>query len=144
MSLLSKSCVYGIRAVLFVAGRPPGGYVSIGEIAKQLGLSFHFLTKILQRLTDHGLLVSYRGPSGGVALARPPAEISLLDIVDGIDGTEVFRSCLLGLQGCGERKPCPLHKSWARQRAEMRRDLAGAMVADVSRKTRVSGWRLAD
>lgn len=144
MSLLSKSCVYGIRAVLFVAGRPPGGYVSIGEIAEQLGLSFHFLTKILQRLTDRGLLVSSRGPTGGVALARPPERITLLDIVDGIDGMEVFKSCMLGLQGCGERKPCPMHKAWVRQRSEMRRELAEANIAGLARRTRVGALRLAD
>lgn len=145
MSLLSKSCVYGIRAVLYVATQPSDKkYVSIGEIAGKLGLSFHFLTKILQGLTEKGILASHRGPTGGVALARPARGISLMDIVEGIDGPDVFETCILGLAGCGERKPCPLHKPWAKQRTQLRRQLAEAHVADVARQTRVAGLRLSD
>lgn len=145
MSLLSKSCVYGVRAVLYVAGRPMGErYVSISEIAEQLGLSFHFLTKILQGLTERGILVSYRGPRGGVALGRPASRITLLDIVEALDGPEMFRSCILGLAECGARKPCPLHREWARQRKAFRKALAGARLGAVGRVARAGGFRLAD
>lgn len=146
MSLLSKGCVYGIRAVLYVAGRPAAkagqsGYVSIAEIAKALGLSFHFLTKILQGLTSRGILASYRGPRGGVALARPAGRISLLDIVDALDGTEAFHACILGLEGCGERRPCPMHREWARRRADLRKALAAARVGALARR---GAFRLTD
>lgn len=145
MSLLSKSCVYGMRAVLYVAGQPAGSrHVAISEIAKQLGLSFHFLTKILQGLTERGILLSYRGPRGGVALGRPADQITLLDIVEALDGKELFSSCILGLEGCGERKPCPLHRQWARQRAALRKALAGARLGTVGRQTQAGGFRLAD
>ena len=65
MNLLTKSCVYGLRATLYVASFcGERHFVPIREISEKLGLSFHFLTKILQKLTEAGLMESYRGPSG--------------------------------------------------------------------------------
>ena len=113
MGMLSKRCEYGLRAVLFlVAQRERRPYVSIREISDTLDVSFHFLTKILQALTEGGLLTSYRGPSGGVALARDAHEITVLNLIDCLEGPDLFRSCVLGLEGCCSRKPCPLHAYW--------------------------------
>ena len=64
--LLSRSAEYGLRAALYLASLEPSGFVSIRDISDHLGLSFHFLTKIFQKLTRAGLLHSYRGPNGGV------------------------------------------------------------------------------
>ena len=127
MSLFSKSCVYGLRATLYVVGF--GGerkFVPIREIAAELKLSFHFLTKILQQLTEAGLLESYRGPNGGIALAKEASTISLLDIVKAIDGDGDFTSCVLGLAACSDKYPCPLHSTWGRQREELRAARSGA------------------
>ena len=133
MGLLSKSCEYALRAVIYIAG---GGkdreFVSIREIADELNLSFHFLTKILQKLTESGLLVSYRGPRGGVALARPGGEISVLDIVHAMDEGAMFSECILGLRGCGDETPCPLHEAWAKQRGELAAMLGLRSLASLS------------
>lgn len=117
--LLSKSCEYGIRATLYLATLKKEGYVSIREISEELDISFHFLTKIFQKLTQAGLLESFRGPNGGVALAKPASRISLLDLVVAIDGPALFRECVLGLPGCGNAKPCPMHDAWAHERARL-------------------------
>lgn len=110
--ILSKSCIYGIQATIFVAAQGGGGHVPISRIAEQLDISFHFLTKVLQQLTSAGILESMRGPRGGVVLARPVAEIALFDLVSAIDGTDIFTECMLGLPGCGFAAPCPAHDLW--------------------------------
>lgn len=114
--MLSKSCEYGLRATLYLANLNREGYVSIGTISEELDISFPFLTKIFQKLNDADLLESRRGPKGGVALTKPPDEIALYDIVVAIDGDELFEECVLGLPGCGDAEPCPLHNQWADQR----------------------------
>jgi Rrf2 family transcriptional regulator, iron-sulfur cluster assembly transcription factor len=145
MSLLSKSCVYGLRAAVYVVAKQDGRpYVSIREIADDLGISFHFLTKILQQLTESGIMLSYRGPKGGVALAKPAAKVSLMQVIESLDGPGVLRSCILGLEGCGDRKPCALHKEWASRRGELRDLFARSSLADVGRHTLEDGLRLAD
>src|SRR5690625_7578709 len=87
-----------MRATLHLATLKSDGYVSIRAISEELDISFHFLTKIFQKLTQAGILASFRGPNGGVALARPATRITLLDIVIAIDGPELFTECVLGLR----------------------------------------------
>ena len=65
--LLSKSTEYGIRATLYLTSLKQDGYVSIRAISDELDISFHFLTKIFQKLTQAGLLQSFRGPRGADA-----------------------------------------------------------------------------
>jgi Rrf2 family protein len=144
MAMISKSCEYGLRAVLYVASRKTEEYLSIREIADTLGISFHFLTKILQRLTEQGILQSYRGPSGGVTLARPPTSVTLLDVITAIEGVDMFSSCILGLSGCGEHKPCPLHQQWAKERVRLKEVFRTTTLATMSKSIRAHDWRLSD
>lgn len=118
--LLSKACEYGLRAALYLASLDEDGYVSIRVISDELDISFPFLTKIFQQLNEAGLLESHRGPSGGVAFTKPADEITLLDIVVAIDGSDLFKECVLGLPNCGEDKPCPIHERWAEERTRLK------------------------
>lgn len=122
--LFSKGCTYAIRAALLVAvketkeGRK---FIPIRELAEELELSFHFLTKILQVLTEAEIMESFRGPNGGIGLARSANSISLIQIISAVDGDSLFSECALGLPDCGEAIPCPLHQSWSRRREELKR-----------------------
>jgi Rrf2 family protein len=132
MLLISKACNYGIRASLFVASKPDLQYVPIHQISEELNISFHFLTKILQILTQKNIMNSYRGPNGGVSLARPSQEISILDIIEAIDGLKIFKECLLGLPECNNNKPCPLHEKWADVREELRNTFSNSNLSDLA------------
>lgn len=134
--VLSKACTYGILASLFIAreSAKSTNYLSIGRMSKELRISFHFLTKILQELTSAGLLESMKGPKGGVALKQEAKEITILDVVLAIDGIKVFRECLLGLPGCGEEKPCPVHDEWAEIREELYRTFESKTLGDTAQK----------
>ncbi len=111
--LLSKSAIYGLRATLYIASLKNDEYVTVRHISEELGISFHFLAKILQSLTQHGVLQSFRGPNGGVSLAKPATEIRLTELLNAIDGPTMFDECIMGLPGCGHERPCPLHDQWA-------------------------------
>ncbi|MGH1365780.1 MAG: RrF2 family transcriptional regulator [Calditrichia bacterium] len=142
--ILSKTCIYAIRAVLFTASYGGKEFVPIKRIAKELGISFHFLTKILQTLTQKGIMNSYRGPKGGVALAKPTENISIAEIVIAISGKEIFEECILGLPGCGEQQPCPLHEQWSDYRAGLQQMLAETTVAGLANKITSEGLRIED
>jgi Rrf2 family transcriptional regulator, iron-sulfur cluster assembly transcription factor len=142
--LLSRSCEYGLRAALYLAGRRDRSFVPIRTISDSLGTPYPFLAKIAQALIGAGLLTSVRGPNGGVALARPASEITLQDVVLALDGPAVFTECVLGLPGCGDRQPCPLHAEWATARERLRRMFAGATLEATAERVRAEGLRLAD
>lgn len=139
--LLSQSCMYGIRATLLISikgEKNKESYIPIRLISDELGVSFHFLTKILQILTQSKLMESYKGPNGGVRLARPAEEIFLINIVEAIDGNQVFSSCLLGLPGCGDETPCPLHERWEQTKEKLEamfRETSMAFLANDSNRS---------
>ena len=134
--LLSKSCVYAIRAALLVSIKVLEGdrqYIPVKELSDELNISFHFLTKILQKLTDAKLMGSFRGPKGGVALIRPADSIHVIEIIEAIDGLKSFDSCLLGLPDCSENKPCPFHDHWKSKRSELLAMFENETLSDITK-----------
>lgn len=115
--MLSNTCKYGIRAVIYLAAN--GGAskkIGIKTISKDLEIPSPFLGKILQSLAKQKFLSSTKGPNGGFGLGKPAGEIKLLDIVIAIDGRDVLDMCLIDLKTCkqinNEGSPCPVHNSY--------------------------------
>lgn len=117
--LFSRRCEYALQAILFLARQPEGITITSRDLTDRLGLPFHFVAKILQDLRKDGLLVSSKGPSGGFALAIPADRISLLQIVDAIDGGEILQSCVLGFDKCSNETPCSMHHEWSAIRGKI-------------------------
>ena len=141
--LLSRSCEYGLRASLYLSSLTEEGFVPIRTISDELDIEFHFLTKIFRQLTEAGLMQSQRGPRGGIALAQSPERITLLEIVLAIDGEDLFQECVLGLPGCGEQKPCPMHNRWAVERERVKRMFSNTTLAAMAENIRDKDLRLA-
>ncbi|MCB0713753.1 MAG: Rrf2 family transcriptional regulator [Ignavibacteriae bacterium] len=133
MRVLSNACEYAIRALVYiVASKGDRDYLPVRHIADQLDISSHFLAKIVQLLAAEGILNSYRGPNGGVNLARSPENITLMEVVSAVDGEGLFHDCFIGLPECGEQNPCPLHKWWKQVRKEISGTLSKATLADLN------------
>lgn len=114
--IFSKKCEYGLQAVLYLAALPRGEVTASDEIAKKLGIPKEFISKILQSLTESGIIDSKKGKAGGFLLAKDPSKIRLIDIVAAIDGLGMFNSCVLGFPQCSPDNPCPLHSKWGELR----------------------------
>lgn len=110
--IFSKRCEYGLQAVLYLATYDKGTVVSADDIAKKLKIPKEFVSKILQSLTESGIISSRKGKSGGFSLARDPKNIKAIDIVAAIDGLDMFNKCVLGFLHCSPTNPCPLHDKW--------------------------------
>lgn len=140
--LLSKSCIYGIRSVLFLAINKERQFISIREISKELGISFHYLTKILQTLNRAGILESTKGPKGGVSFRIPPEKLTVYNIIYAIDGNEVFEECVLGLPGCSNQNPCSLHEMWSATKDHLENGLKDQTIEEMALKIREKKIRL--
>jgi len=131
---LSRGCEYAIQALLYLASRNEEGYISIREISENSDLSFFFLGKIIQKLSGNGLLDSYKGPNGGVKLAKKPSAISVLDVVKTIDGLDYFDRCFIGLPRCDENNPCALHDEWQSNKTNIYKMLKNTTLALLREK----------
>lgn len=112
--LFTTVCEYAIRALTHLALYGGGKPVQVKEIAEVEQIPRHFLAKILNQLTYKGLVKATRGPGGGFVLTKPASEVKVKEIVDAIDGFETIqRRCVLGLDDCNDRQPCPMHDTWS-------------------------------
>jgi Rrf2 family transcriptional regulator, iron-sulfur cluster assembly transcription factor len=122
--MLSNSCRYGIRAVIYLASQPlSNGKTGIKKISSDLNLPTPFLAKILQQLAKQKILSSSKGPHGGFSLLKDPRKVTLLEIVNAIDGYDTFTSCIMHNGSCeGVEKDkirCPLHEDYEKSRREI-------------------------
>jgi Rrf2 family protein len=86
--------------------------ISIKTVAEELDIPTPYLGKILQKLTKHNLIQSVKGPNGGFYLSQKGANITLIQIIEVMDGLEFFTSCGLGMKECSDTHPCPLHDDY--------------------------------
>jgi Rrf2 family transcriptional regulator, iron-sulfur cluster assembly transcription factor len=114
--IYSRSAEYAIRAFVHLAGVPEGKFVMVKNIAQQTDIPTHFLAKILQQLARKGFLRSSKGPTGGFTLRMKAEDISLLKIVEAMDGLNDFQRCPGGLSECNDQAPCGMHDSWTKLR----------------------------
>lgn len=133
--IFSKSCELGLQAVLFLSIKKEKLIFNAEEISNELKVPKEFVSKVLQILTNSGIVGSKKGKSGGFYLAKSPASIRLIDIVEAIDGLNVFKSCVLGFPGCSSEKPCPVHDKWGRLRDEAYKMLSEETLEQLKEKT---------
>jgi Rrf2 family transcriptional regulator, iron-sulfur cluster assembly transcription factor len=134
--MLSNSCRYGIRAVIYLASQPAtAGKTGIKKISNDLNLPTPFLAKILQQLAKQKILSSSKGPHGGFSLLKDPRKITLLDIVNTIDGNDVFTNCVMHNGSCEgvqkDKKKCPLHEDYEKTRMELIRLFSNKTIYDL-------------
>ncbi len=136
--MLSNSCRYGIRAIIYLASQGKSDNIGLKQISTDLNLPMPFLAKILQQLAKHRLLRSTKGPNGGFSLLKDPEKISLFDIVEIIDGKELFTNCIIHDDVCAgvrkSKKPCPVHDDYAKVRTELIRLFKNRSVAELVRR----------
>ena len=131
--LYSRPCEYAIRAAAYLARQPQDQLIPANQIARAEAIPVPFLSRILYRLAQEGLLSSRTGPGGGFQLARPAHDISLQDIVAVVDGLDGLKQCAVGLARCSDEMPCPLHDMWKDLRQKISGYLEAISLADMAR-----------
>ena len=130
--MLSNTSKYAIRAVIFLElYSSPTLKKGIKEIAAELEIPSPFLGKILQLLVKHQLLDSTKGPHGGFYLNRPAMDITIMEIIEIIDGKDVFNDCAIRTSPCDPNRPCSMHHKLSPARGEIRHIFASETIADL-------------
>jgi len=130
--IYSRTAKYGIKALVYLSGKENGDYSTVSSVADRTDIPAEFLGKIFQELARRGILESRKGRGGGFRLRRPGDEISLLEVVETLDGEDVFNDCLFDVKKCGRGGTCPLHDEWVPVREEIKNFLAANCVADLA------------
>ncbi len=83
---LTRAASYALHAMVHIAGHKPNTPLASHEVARARHIPERFLLKVLKPLVSEGLLVSVKGPHGGYRLARPATQITMLDIIEAVEG----------------------------------------------------------
>ncbi len=130
--IYSRTAEYAVRALVHLASLDPEDYAMAKNIAASESVPGHFLAKILQDLAREGLLKSNKGPRGGFRLSQPAEEISLLKIVEAVEGAGRYDRCIAGGRECSDRAACGMHEAWSVLRSRIIDYLGGTSIADVA------------
>ncbi len=131
---LTREGDYGIRSVLYLARQPYKKISFVTEIAEEYKIPRSFLAKILQKLVKAKIVRSYRGVKGGFSLARQAKDISVLDVMEAIEGKIALNLCLTDKKKCEFSRHCPVHHVWGRAQAKVIEVLQKANFEDIARQ----------
>lgn len=134
--MLSATCKYGIRAVIFIASRPDQKInTGLKQISEELKIPQPYLAKILQVLSRKKILHSAKGPHGGFYLLIPAAKLTLMDIIEAIDGGDFFDSCYVTGERCSFDQPgkgvCILHNDLRKEKDHLAKFFRSKTIGDL-------------
>lgn len=109
---ITRQADYAVRAVLYLAGLNNGRRAPTSEIAREQRIPPSFLAKIVSQLSVAGVVQTSRGARGGVTLARSPGDITLLEVIEAIDGPILLNECVEDPSVCYFGDDCPVHGVW--------------------------------
>ena len=127
---LSTRGKYGLYAMHFLAQHQDDGPQSLNRIAST-GIPRQYLEQLLGSLRRSGLILSVRGANGGYQIARPPAEISMLDVIDAMEGPLVLNECISDDRHCAKSDQCRVRSVWEKLTESINGELAKVTLKDM-------------
>ena len=132
MDVVRRNTDYAVRLMVHLAREYGEGPVSTRVAAKEEGVSYPLACKLMQKLHGSKLIDSCMGPKGGFSLGRAPAEITLLEVVEAIQGPISLNRCLLSSDACNRQTDCVVRAKLAGVQENIRSSLAGITFADLA------------
>ncbi len=132
MMELTRKGDYAIRGIVYLAGQPPDKISLLSDIAAAVDVPQTFLAKIFQQFSKTGIVKSFRGTGGGFLLAGPPESISLLQVVEAVEGPILPNRCTLKQGECERDSFCTVHPVWMQVQQQVRAILAGITLKDLT------------
>jgi len=126
---ITRQADYALRAMLYLAQLEPAQRAATSQIAEEQRIPPSFLAKIISQLSIAGLIHTSRGARGGVTLARQPEAISLLEVVEAIDGPILLNDCTDDRNSCPFGENCPVRDIWCEAQDELVKRLNGTTFA---------------
>ena len=141
--MLSNQSKYAIRGVLYLAMHADKqNKLGSAAVSEKTKIPAPFLAKIFQKLSREQLIISTKGPRGGFYLSEKELQNSLLDIIQCIDGLEIFNSCFIGLPKCSDTNPCSIHHIAAHWRDHLIAELKVKTIGEMAESARSGNFRV--
>ncbi|HUN65164.1 MAG TPA: Rrf2 family transcriptional regulator [Bacteroidota bacterium] len=131
---LTMTGEYAIRAILSLAADPDGKAQQISDIARNWEIPENLLRKIIPQLSRAGLIHTRRGTNGGIRLAIPADVLTLLDVIEAVEGKLSLNRCLIHSDFCHRERSCPVHGVWCEAQSALKQILRQKTFAELARQ----------
>jgi Rrf2 family protein len=140
--IFSSPTEYAIRGLSEMAIRGDEQRIMLDELVAGTNLPRDFMAKVFQKLVHAGILRSAKGRGGGFSLSRPAYQITMMQIVEAIEGPQTMDRCVVGLEKCNDHMPCPQHDLYKPIRQRLKDYLNTTTLADLAASLKVKlEWR---
>ena len=129
---LTRKGEYAIRGIVYLAGQPVDKVCLLNDIASAVDVPSTFLAKIFQQFSKTGLVKSFRGTGGGFMLGRRAESITLLEVVEAVEGQIVPNRCVVSFDECARSVSCNVHPVWQRVQQQVCDVLKGVSLKDLA------------
>lgn len=127
----NKTTSYALNVLSYMAEKPEDMY-SAKQLHEHLNIPYPYLRQLLTDLSKAGFIKSIQGRYGGFVFAKNIKKISVGDVVNAMEGIEIFSNCIIGFKECPFDMPCALHESWEKSRKQ---------ITDILRKTTLADFK---
>jgi len=131
---ITRAADYAVRVSIYLATLSPGIKAQRAELATATGAPSSFLSKVLQRLVQTGLVSSSRGARGGFELAWGRKDLTVLHVVEAIEGRTQLNLCLSDGPTCDRKTWCPGHPVWREAQNALLQVLGGALITNLAKE----------
>ena len=136
MLKINRQTDYAVRVILALAKQGEGARLSSGAIQREMLIPQALMPRIVSQLAKAGLVNTFPGRDGGLALPRPATLITLSDVVEAFEGPILLSECLQakGEDDCPFRTNCPVSPKWGRVQVAMMREMAAITFASLAQE----------
>jgi Rrf2 family protein len=132
---ITRAADYAVRVMVHLAGLPAGSCVARPDLTRATATPDSFLAKVLQQLVQAGMITSRRGSGGGFRLGVSPESISLLDVIEAIEGPTQLNTCLEPGPSCERKSWCAAHAVWVEAQSALQGVLRSASLAELAARS---------
>lgn len=133
---------YAVRVLIYIASKSGVKSFHIKELSDECSVPDQYLRKIIPQLTKSGILTSQRGNGGGVGLSRPPEKISLLEVIESIEGKIFLNKCLISPSFCNRTSWCEVHCVWVEAQDKIRETLSSRSIKYLAEQSELNKHKL--
>ncbi len=133
--MLTRGGEYAVRCVLYLAAcTTPGQVAPRKEVAQAMQIPESFMAKVAQTLSRAGIIQITQGARGGYRLLKDPSRLSLLQVVEAVDGEIFLNQCIMSPESCRRSPSCGVHRVWETARQRLRQTLDETDFATLARE----------
>jgi len=135
LPMLTSTAEYALRALSELAALRGDEALRSADLSARTGVPEAYLSKVLRRLVEHGVLSARKGHGGGFSLSRPAHRIKFSDVLTALDSMPTSNRCAFGRPRCSSANPCPLHPAWSKLSDAFLQWARTTTLADIARES---------